>query len=108
MFELRTCRRWPEGSSVGEHDLYCSLSVRLGRSAPVGRFTIAQTGKIAPEQAREQAKKILAEVTAGADPAARRAAEREEITVATLADAFLADHVRTKRRATTARTTRAL
>lgn len=69
-----------------------------GRSAPVRRVTLAPVGKITPDQAREQAKKLLGEVVGGADPAARRAAERREMSVAELADAFLADHVWAKRR----------
>lgn len=73
-----------------------------GRSAPVRRVTLAPVGKITPDQAREQAKKILGEVVGGADPAERRAAERREMTVAELADAFLAGHVAAKRRPKTA------
>lgn len=72
-----------------------------GRSAPVRRMTLAPVGKITPDQAREQAKKLLGEILGGSDPAAERAAERREITVAELADSFLADHVTVKRRATT-------
>lgn len=69
--------------------------VGTGRSAPVRRVTLAPVGKITPDEAREQARKILKEVVRGHDPAARR------ITVAELADAFLADHVEPKRRPTT-------
>ncbi len=73
-----------------------------GRGAPVRRFTIAAVGKITPEQARARAKAILGSVAHGHDPADQKTTERGTPTVAVLADQFMADHVRVKRKAGTA------
>jgi integrase len=73
-----------------------------GRGAPVRRYTIAAVGKIAPERARARAKVILGSVAHGHDPAHQKATERGIPTVADLADRFMADHVRAKRKAGTA------
>lgn len=73
-----------------------------GRGAPVRRYTIAAVGKITPEQARARAKVILGAVAHGHDPANQKTAERATPTVAELADHFMADHVRVKRKAGTA------
>jgi integrase len=73
-----------------------------GRGAPVRRYTIATVGKITPEHARARAKVILGLVAHGHDPASQKTAERGTPTVAELADQFMADHVRVKRKAGTA------
>ncbi|EAQ33922.1 probable integrase protein [Nitrobacter sp. Nb-311A] len=73
-----------------------------GRGAPVRRYTIAAVGKITPERARARAKVILAAVAHGHDPANQKTAERGVPTVAELADRFVTDHVRAKRKAGTA------
>src|SRR5262245_30182385 len=73
-----------------------------GRGAPVRRYTIAAVGKITPERARARAKVILGAVAHGHDPANQKTAERGTPRVAELADWFMADHVRTKRKAGTA------
>jgi integrase len=73
-----------------------------GRGAPVRRYTIAAVGKITPERARAGAKVILGAVAHGHDPASEKTAERGTPTVAELADRFMVDHVRVKRKAGTA------
>lgn len=73
-----------------------------GRGAPVRRYTIAAVGKITPERARARAKVILGAVAHGHDPANQKTAERGTPTVAELADRFMADHVRVKRKTGTA------
>jgi integrase len=72
-----------------------------GRGAPVRRYTIAGVGKITPERARARAKVILGAVAHGHDPARQKTAERGTPTVAELAECFMADHVRAKRKAGT-------
>jgi len=72
-----------------------------GRGAPVRRYTIAAVGKITLERARTRAKVILGAVALGHDPANEKTAERGTPTVAELADRFMADHVRAKRKAGT-------
>ncbi len=73
-----------------------------GRGAPVRRYTIAAVGKITPERARTRAKVILGAVAHGHDPARQKTTERGTPTVAELADRFIADHVRAKRKPGTA------
>ncbi|MCW5685519.1 MAG: site-specific integrase [Pseudolabrys sp.] len=73
-----------------------------GRGAPVRRYTIATVGKIPPESARDRAKVILGAVAHGHDPAAQKATERGAPTIAELADQFMAEHVRAKRKGRTA------
>lgn len=55
------------------------------------KITIAKTTQIAPAQARDEAKKILALVVQGKDPASDKIEKRKEMTVADLADKFLTD-----------------
>lgn len=62
----------------------------------------------APEQAREEARRILGEVAKGADPAALRAAHHSAPTVAEFAAVFLAEHAEVKRKASTAKEYRRL
>src|SRR6185312_7858001 len=52
--------------------------------------------------ARARAKVILGAVAHGHDPASQKTSERGTPTVAELADRFMADHVRAKRKAGTA------
>ena len=73
-----------------------------GRGARVRRYTISAVGKITPERARAQAKIILGAVAHGDDPASQKTTERGTPTVAELADRFMADYVRAKRKAGTA------
>jgi integrase len=68
----------------------------------VRRYTIAAVGKITPESARACAKAILGKVAHGHDPASQKTKERATPTVGELADRFMADHVRLKRKAGTA------
>lgn len=69
-----------------------------GRSAPVRRFTIALVGQVTPDEARSKAQKVLGSVAHGHDPAAERSDDRAMPTVSELADRFLAEHVRLKRK----------
>ena len=73
-----------------------------GRGAPVRRYTIATVGKITPERARTRAKVILGAVAHGHDPANQKTTERGTPTVAELADRFMAEHVKAKRKGRTA------
>lgn len=73
-----------------------------GRGAPVRRYTIAAVGKVTPERAKARAKVILGAVAHGHDPASQKTTERGTPTVAELADRFMADHVRPKRKTGTA------
>ena len=63
-----------------------------GRGAPKRRLTIGKHGSPwAPETARSEAKRLLAEVAAGRDPAAARREERHALTFSELIDLYLAE-----------------
>ena len=53
------------------------------------RITIARVGEITPDQARERATKLKANISDGADPSAERKGHRNALTVAELCDEYL-------------------
>lgn len=59
-----------------------------GRGAPKRRVVIAAFGKLTPEEARTAAKRLLADVAHGEDPAAQKVAKAKEMTVAALIDLY--------------------
>jgi hypothetical protein len=67
------------------------------------RLNIAPTAALPCEQARTRAMAIIAAVKAGDDPAARRDADREAVTVKELAERFDQDHISIRVKATTAK-----
>ncbi len=80
-----------------------------GRGAPYRRQTIGATNKLSPDQARQEAERILAGATLGSDPAAELASakaalaeEKNAPKVRDLLDRFLSEHadVRLKARTT--------
>jgi len=73
-----------------------------GRSVGQQEFTIARHGVLTPDEAREEAAKILATVRHGGDPQAARSAARKELTVSELCDLYLAEGVATKKASTLA------
>jgi integrase len=75
---------------------------RGGRGTPTKRFTIGRHGALTPEQARKEAARLSGAIANGIDPAALRAAEKTAPTVADLAERFLAEHVATKNKPSTA------
>ena len=63
-----------------------------GRGAPKRRLTIGKHGSPwTAETARAEAKRLLAEVAAGRDPAAARREERQALTFSELIDLYLAE-----------------
>lgn len=67
------------------------------------RVTIGQHGVLTSEQARAEAKQLLASVARGQDPSAQRQAKRHAPTVAGLCDRFLEEYVNQHCKPTTAR-----
>src|SRR5271169_5550374 len=63
-----------------------------GRGFPVRRIVLGKHGALTPDQARSLAKKTLASVLAGDDPAAERSNRRKEWAVADLLRHALATH----------------
>lgn len=68
-----------------------------GRSVTKKRMRIGGM-ELSPDQARTAAEKVLASVSLGGNPAADRAGERAALSVAEIADRFMRDHVRKKRK----------
>ena len=73
-----------------------------GRRAPVRRVTIGKHGKLTADLAREEARKILADVVRGEDPAGERALQRRELTLGELADRYISEHLRVHNKPSTA------
>jgi integrase len=72
-----------------------------GRTAPKRRITIGKHGSPwTPDSAREEAKRLLALVANGDDPAADKSASRRSMTVADLCDLYLAEGCATKKPST--------
>ena len=67
------------------------------------RMTLGRHGTLAPESARRQAIALIADAKNGAAPAAERGAARHAVTVDTLAQRFLDEHVATHCKPRTAR-----
>ena len=74
-----------------------------GRGFPVRRPVLGHHGALTPDQARSLAKKELASVLAGQDPAAQRASRRMEMTVADLLRHAVETHWRPKAKPSTAK-----
>jgi integrase len=66
------------------------------------RTRIGEHGRLTPEEARREARKVLGAVEGGRDPIAERRAAREVRTFKAVATDFLQLHVRAKRKARTA------
>jgi integrase len=60
-----------------------------GRGVAKKRMTLGAVGKLTPDQARSQAKTVLANVALGSDPAGIRSVSRATPTVAEFAETFL-------------------
>jgi integrase len=74
-----------------------------GRNAPMRRVTIGTHGSPwTPEMARAEARRVLALVAHGKDPAGAKAAAKAAPTIAEFAARFLAEHAEAKRKASTA------
>ena len=70
-----------------------------GRSS---RITIGEHGRLTAEEARAEAKRLLGSVANGADPSAKRKAEKAVPTFRQVAEAYQAKHVGRHRKARTA------
>lgn len=62
------------------------------------RMTIGEHGRLTAEEARKQARLILAEVEKGGDPAETRDAARKAPTIGEFIERYLNDHVAMKMR----------
>ncbi len=74
---------------------------RFGRSR---RLTIGTHGRLTAEEARKEARLLLAEVERGGDPAADRAIVRNAPTVAEFSERYMTDYAPSKKKASTIQT----
>jgi integrase len=80
-----------------------------GRNAPLRKLSIGRHGSPwTADEARAEAKRLLALVVHGKDPASVKAAAKAAPTVADFAQRFLAEHAEAKRKASTAKEYRRL
>ena len=70
--------------------------------APTNRVTIGHVGKMTPEEARAEAKKVLGSVAHGEDPAAEKTRQRRSLSLSDVIEIFLTQHAEAKRKASTA------
>lgn len=95
-------------SASGRKDYGYRYRAGGGRAGRQRWYSIGTHGAITPDQARELARQLAAEVAAGRDPAADRVTRREAPTVSELLDLYLSDHVGKKNKPNTAKNTRLL
>jgi len=73
-----------------------------GRGGTKKEYTLGRHGALTPEQARDDARRLLAEVAQGGDPQGDRAKRRGEMNVADLCDLYLTEGTATKKASTLA------
>jgi integrase len=71
-----------------------------GRAAPRREYTIARHGEMTPDEARDEAGRVLGRVRLGQDPQANRHRARGEMNISALCDLYLKDGVATKKATT--------
>lgn len=69
-----------------------------GRTVAKRRLTLGSVGTLTPDKARAAAKDALAEARLGADPVREKELARKSLTLAALAERYLAEHVDAKRK----------
>ncbi len=74
---------------------FCIQYRAQGRSR---RVTVGTYGRLTPDEARKLARQMLADVSKGADPAEAKAQGRQAPTVKDLANRYLAEHARAKKK----------
>jgi integrase len=74
-----------------------------GRGFPTRRISIGRHGHLTPDEARGDAKRMLARVAHGEDPAAARSAHKKEPTIKDILLTALEQHWKPKRKASTAK-----
>ena len=74
-----------------------------GRGFPTRRLSLGRHGALTPNQARQEARQVLARVARGEDPAADRTARKMDLTVRDVLLLALEQHWKPKRRPSTAK-----
>jgi integrase len=78
-----------------------TYSVQYRQAGKSRRATIGEDGRLTPDEARSEARKLLGAVESGADPVAERRAASKARTFGEIAESWLQLHVATKRKART-------
>jgi integrase len=78
-----------------------TYAVQYRRNGVSRRVTIGEHGRLTPDQARSEAKKLLGAIESGSDPIAERAAARAVRTLCEIAEEFLTLHAAAKRKPST-------
>ena len=73
-----------------------------GRKGRVRRVTIGVHGRLTPEQARIEAKRLLGMIASGDDPAEQKQQKKDRPTLGQLLDVFLLEHADAKLKSSTA------
>ncbi len=74
-----------------------------GRKGRTRRVTMGQHGELTPTAARFEAKRLLGEIALGRDPASDRDKAKADKSLTVVLDQFMIEHVKPKRKASTAR-----
>jgi hypothetical protein len=85
----------------GSKTFIAQYRVGGGRTGATRRYTVGRYGVLTVEEARQEAKKVLAAAVQGADPSGARKAKRQEMTVAELIERFAekgTDHLKPRNR----------
>lgn len=83
-------RAWPSGKRV--------FVVQYRAQGRTRKITLGRYGVLTPDEARQRARQVLAEVGGGSDPAERRDAARYAPTVRDLAKRYLSEHAEAKKK----------
>ncbi|THD44002.1 MAG: DUF4102 domain-containing protein [Bradyrhizobium sp.] len=81
--------------ATGSKSFIVKYRAGVGRKAPTRRVTLANVGKVTPDQARAMARRIIGDVAHGGDPASERSRKRREATIREVAARYVAEYVRT-------------
>lgn len=106
--EAATYRLWDSdlkgfGLKVSKHGVktyFVWYRAGEGRAAPRREYTIARHGEMTPDEARDEAARVLGRMRLGQDPQANRRRARSEMNIAALCDLYLKDGVATKKAST--------
>ncbi len=85
----------------GAKSYFAEYRYGVGRGAPTRRVTLGSTHKLTTDEARDLARKTIADATKGEDPAAKKREQREAITISDLCREYKERHVQTKLKPTT-------
>lgn len=87
---------------AGAKSYIATYRAGTGRGAPQREYTLGRHGVLTPDQAREEAQRVLSSARLGGDPQGERHLQRGELTVAQLCDLYLEEGTANKKASTLA------